>query len=139
MADQLRRLVYVEDEVEMIDLVRLIMARRGFEVIGANGGRQGLEAIQQNLPDLVLVEVSHKNLPVSYANAFLKPANKNDELSLVDDSVAKLSEYMRRLSKTFALESNRAFTATQNYELPDSEVQDSLPALEKWLALQIAG
>ena len=57
MADQLRRLVYVEDEVEMIDLVRLIMARRGFEVIGANGGRQGLEAIQQNLPDLVLLDL----------------------------------------------------------------------------------
>jgi DNA-binding response OmpR family regulator len=54
---QARRLVYVEDEAEMIDLVRLIMARRGFDVIGANGGREGLDAIRLNLPDLVLLDL----------------------------------------------------------------------------------
>jgi DNA-binding response OmpR family regulator len=47
----------VEDEEEMIYLVRLIMARRGFEVIGANGGRVGLDIIRQNLPDLVLLDL----------------------------------------------------------------------------------
>jgi two-component system, OmpR family, response regulator VicR len=57
MADQVKRLVYVEDEAEMIDLVRLIMARRGFEVIGAHGGREGLDAIRQHLPDLVLLDL----------------------------------------------------------------------------------
>jgi len=57
MADETKRIVYVEDEEEMIDLVRLIMARRGFEVIGANGGVSGLEAIRENLPDLVLLDL----------------------------------------------------------------------------------
>ncbi len=57
MAAQSKRIVYVEDEEEMIDLVRLIMARRGFEVIGANGGRVGLDIIRQNLPDLVLLDL----------------------------------------------------------------------------------
>ena len=51
------RLVYIEDEQEMIDLVRLIMARRGFEVLGANGGRDGLALIRENLPDLVLLDL----------------------------------------------------------------------------------
>ena len=51
------RLVYIEDEQEMIDLVRLIMARRGFEVLGANGGREGLALIRENLPDLVLLDL----------------------------------------------------------------------------------
>ncbi len=57
MADNLKRLVYVEDEREMIDLVRLILGRRGFEVIGANGGRDGLETIRRELPDLVLLDL----------------------------------------------------------------------------------
>ena len=57
MVEQMRRLVYIEDEEEMIDLVRLILVRRGFEVLGAGGGRQGLELIRQNLPDLVWLDL----------------------------------------------------------------------------------
>lgn len=57
MAENLKRLVYVEDEREMIDLVRLILSRKGFEVIGANGGRDGLETIRRELPDLVLLDL----------------------------------------------------------------------------------
>jgi DNA-binding response OmpR family regulator len=41
----------------MIDLVRLILGRRGFEVIGANGGREGLDLVRQELPDLVLLDL----------------------------------------------------------------------------------
>jgi two-component system response regulator VicR len=55
--DKKRRVVYIEDEQEMIDLVRLILNRRGFEIIGANGGREGLDAIRQSLPDLVLLDL----------------------------------------------------------------------------------
>ena len=47
MADQIKRLLYIEDEEEMIDLVRLILSRRGYEVLGANGGRQGLDMVRK--------------------------------------------------------------------------------------------
>ncbi len=57
MKEPIRRLVYIEDEQEMIDLVRLIMVRRGYEVIGATGGRDGLVAIRENIPDLVLLDL----------------------------------------------------------------------------------
>ncbi len=57
MANPSRKVVCVEDEVEMIDLIRLILSRRGFEVIGANGGREGLEIIRAELPDLVLLDL----------------------------------------------------------------------------------
>jgi two-component system response regulator VicR len=55
--DDPRRVVYIEDEQEMIDLVRLILSRKGFEVIGANGGREGLDEIRKTLPDLVLLDL----------------------------------------------------------------------------------
>jgi DNA-binding response OmpR family regulator len=51
------KVVCIEDEPEMIDLVKLILTRRGFEVIGAMGGREGLEAIVQVQPDLVLLDL----------------------------------------------------------------------------------
>jgi len=57
MAEINKKVVYIEDEPEMIDLVRLILSRKGYEVIGANGGREGLDAIRQKLPDLVLLDL----------------------------------------------------------------------------------
>ena len=32
----------IEDEQEMIDLIRLILSRRGFNVVGATSGSEGL-------------------------------------------------------------------------------------------------
>ncbi len=47
----------IEDEPEMIDLIRLILNRRGFEVRGANGGKEGIELIRKDKPDLVLLDL----------------------------------------------------------------------------------
>jgi two-component system, OmpR family, response regulator VicR len=52
-----RQVVYIEDEQEMIDLVRLILNRRGYEITGANGGKQGLDKVRRLLPDLVLLDL----------------------------------------------------------------------------------
>jgi DNA-binding response OmpR family regulator len=49
--------VCIEDEPEMIDLVRLILSRKGFDVVGARGGQEGLEAIERLAPDLVLLDL----------------------------------------------------------------------------------
>ncbi len=57
MSEQRKKIVCIEDEPEMIDLVRLILGRRGFELIGAVGGREGLETVRQVKPDLVLLDL----------------------------------------------------------------------------------
>ena len=49
--------VCIEDEPEMIDLVTLILSRKGFQVVGAMGGREGLQAILREKPDLVLLDL----------------------------------------------------------------------------------
>lgn len=55
--DTTYKVVCIEDEPEMIDLVELILAPRNFEVVGAVGGREGLEAVRQLEPDLVLLDL----------------------------------------------------------------------------------
>lgn len=57
MSDKVQRVVYIEDEQEMIDLVRLILSRKGYELIGAAGGREGLEEVRRTRPDLVLLDL----------------------------------------------------------------------------------
>ena len=57
MDQETKKIVYVEDELEMIDLVKLILNRKGYEVIGAAGGREGLDIIRDVIPDLVLLDL----------------------------------------------------------------------------------
>jgi DNA-binding response OmpR family regulator len=57
MADSVRRIVYIEDEPEMVDLVRLILTRKRYEVTGASGGRDGLDLVKKMLPDAVLLDL----------------------------------------------------------------------------------
>ncbi len=57
-----RSIVYIEDDSEMIDLVELILNRHGFEVHGAHGGRQGIDLVHQEHPDLILLDLMMPDL-----------------------------------------------------------------------------
>lgn len=49
--------VCIEDEPEMIELVKLILSRQGFNVLGAGSGREGLALVAEAHPDLVLLDL----------------------------------------------------------------------------------
>ena len=57
MAQDKKVVVCIEDEPEMIDLVKLILGRKGFDLIGAVGGREGLDTVRDTKPDLVLLDL----------------------------------------------------------------------------------
>jgi DNA-binding response OmpR family regulator len=57
MEKENKKVVCIEDEPEMIDLVKLILVRKGFDLTGAMGGREGLEAVRRIKPDLVLLDL----------------------------------------------------------------------------------
>lgn len=57
MTTEKKRILCIEDEPEMIDLIRLILAQQGFDVQGADGGREGLAMVQENPPDLILLDL----------------------------------------------------------------------------------
>jgi two-component system response regulator VicR len=99
----------IEDEQEMIDLIRLILSRRGFEIQGANGGKEGLEMVRKNHPDLVLLDLmmpemdgwevyqqmkadeSTKDIPVIVVTAKAQSIDKvlGLHIAKVDDYIAK--------------------------------------------------
>jgi len=59
---QTLKVVYIEDDPEMINLVTLILSRRGFLVKGAHGGREGLDLVNIELPDLILLDLMMPDL-----------------------------------------------------------------------------
>lgn len=104
-----KHIICIEDELEMIDLIRIILGRREFEVTGANGGREGLRMVREQHPDLVLLDLmmpdmdgwevyqqmkadeATRNIPVIVVTA--KAQNIDKVLGLhiakVDDYIAK--------------------------------------------------
>ena len=52
-----KHIVYIEDEPEMIDLVKLILTRKGYQVTGAAGGQEGLDIVREQIPDLILLDL----------------------------------------------------------------------------------
>ena len=85
-----------------------------------------------NPPDVMLVEVSERNLPMSYANAFILPVNPQQSKSPIDVSADKMAEYMKRLNKAFGVDSHRAYLALCDAKFPESKEVDSLEKLQKW-------
>jgi two-component system, OmpR family, response regulator VicR len=105
----IKHILCIEDEQEMIDLIRLILTRRGFEVKGANGGKEGLEAIRTQHPDLVLLDLmmpdmdgwevyqqmkadeATRNIPVIVVTAKAQSIDKvlGLHIAKVDDYIAK--------------------------------------------------
>ena len=57
MAESRKLIVCIEDEPEMIDLIRLILRRADYDFVGAVGGVEGLEAVRNHKPDLVLLDL----------------------------------------------------------------------------------
>jgi CheY-like chemotaxis protein len=52
-----KRVLCVEDEPDMIDLIRLIMTRKGYEFLSARGGRDGLRLAQTEQPSIILLDI----------------------------------------------------------------------------------
>ncbi|MBI3359964.1 MAG: response regulator [Chloroflexi bacterium] len=52
-----KTVVCIEDDRDFLDLIRLMLNDANLKVITALGGQAGLEAIRQNHPDLVLLDL----------------------------------------------------------------------------------
>ncbi len=51
------RVLCIDDEPGVIELVALILKSRNIQVDGANSGREGLKSMRQDPPDAVLLDV----------------------------------------------------------------------------------
>ena len=56
-ADTRLKILCVEDEAGMLDLLRLILESAGYAFVGAKDGQEGLEAMRRERPDLVLLDL----------------------------------------------------------------------------------
>jgi DNA-binding response OmpR family regulator len=109
MVKPINRVLYFEDEQDMVDLVRLVLSREGYTVEGASEGRAGLAAIREFSPDIILLDLmmpdmdgweiyrqlkkdeDTKDIPVIIVTAKAKSIDKvlGSEVEKVDDYIIK--------------------------------------------------
>jgi two-component system response regulator VicR len=103
------KILCVEDEPQMIDLIKLILETEGYEVLGAEGGQEGLKLMRSEQPDLILLdlmmpemdggdvfhhmkeEVELRDIPVIVVTAKAAPIDK-----VLWINVAKVDDYVTK-------------------------------------------
>jgi two-component system response regulator VicR len=51
------KIMVVDDEPDVVDLVKLVLESDGFSVVTAYSGKEALDKIDQEMPDLVLLDI----------------------------------------------------------------------------------
>jgi len=62
MADPKPRVMIIEDDADMIELLSLILRRGGYEPIAAMGGVEGLRILREDGADLVLLDLMMEDM-----------------------------------------------------------------------------
>jgi DNA-binding response OmpR family regulator len=75
MADK-KNILIVEDEVTLSSALRDKLTVEGYEVKTARNGQEGLEEVEKNKPDLILLDVV---MPVMDGMTMLKELKNNDK------------------------------------------------------------
>ena len=52
-----KKILIIDDDIDLVEAMRLTLEKAGFEVIDAQDGQKGLEKISRQKPDLVILDV----------------------------------------------------------------------------------
>ena len=67
-----KKILVVDDEQQLALAVKIRLQSRGYQVTTASDGRQGLDAVEREVPDLVILDVL---MPVMDGYTFLRELN----------------------------------------------------------------
>lgn len=75
-----KRLLLIDDDPNLILLVKDYLEFRGYEVITAENGREALEVLEQDLPDMIICDVM---MPEMDGYAFVDNIRQNERTSWI--------------------------------------------------------
>lgn len=52
-----KTILVVDDDIDLVEIIRVTLENQGFRVIDAQSGERGLEMARTNTPDLILLDV----------------------------------------------------------------------------------
>ncbi len=82
----------VDDEESMVELVKSILEKEGFDIIVAYSGKECLEKLKKVKPDLILMDLMMPGMTGKEATKKIRENPKTKDLKIVFLTVARLSE-----------------------------------------------
>ena len=94
------RVMVVDDEENLLELVRAILETEGFEVVTASNGQECLEKVEKAKPDLILMDMMMPGISGRETTEVIRknPATKN--IKIVFLTVARFSEVGKKTLKS---------------------------------------
>ena len=60
------KILLVDDDLDLIQMNRLVLERRGHQVMGACSGAEAREAVRKSVPDLAVVDVMMESMSAGF-------------------------------------------------------------------------
>ena len=86
------KIMIVDDEENIVNLVKAIFEQEKFEVIIANTGKECLEKLNKVKPDLILMDMMMPGMTGKETTKKIRENPKTKDIKIVFLSVARLSE-----------------------------------------------
>lgn len=97
-----RKILIVEDEESLLKLESILLTSKGYEVRGVTNGQAALDAIAEELPDLVLLDIMLPEIDGFEVCRRIKSNNETKHLPVIMLTAKKSREDMARGEKVGA-------------------------------------
>ena len=125
---QLQKNIGEDDKGKVLDIATHILHL--LATVTPSGKQNSFAA--HNFADFALVTLSDQ--PLSLANAFEKPIERNKKNGFLDTSIEKILEYQEKISSAYGLEDKKAFFRTSVNGSQTNSGFGTLDGLKKWLS-----
>lgn len=92
MINMAKKIMVVDDEESLIELVKAILENEGYEVISAMNGEECLEKLKMVKPDLILLDMMMPGMSGREVCEKIRKNPKTKDLKIAFLTVAKFSE-----------------------------------------------
>jgi two-component system alkaline phosphatase synthesis response regulator PhoP len=124
----MKKVLVVDDDVDFCEATKLLLDSKGYEVILAHDGKEGLEKVRAARPDLVILDVMMPEMNGYDVCVVLKA---DEELKKIP--VILLTAVDQYLFKTTYTQAMGLMTEADDYIAKPVEPQDLVKRVEVWL------
>ena len=94
-----KKIMIVDDEENILELVKAILGQEGFDVIGASSGQECLDKLKEAKPDLILMDMMMPSMSGRETTERIRKNPKTKGLKVAFLTVARFSEVGKDMLK----------------------------------------
>lgn len=100
MADAKKRILVVDDEPDIVTLVKSRLEANGYEVVSAYNGKDGVEKAEEAQPDMILLDLMMPIMDGYEAGQKLKENPKTKDIPIILFTAAAAEEVAKKGAET---------------------------------------